>query len=163
MGPFDSHSLTTLDKNQVEILTELRRDGRASSQKISEALRRRGIVISSRAIRKRMQRMEKDKTILGYTVVLNPEKIPHQEHRILILKLKTSRRFETRLSELIAFFKNNPKCEFSARLSGDIDLVACMIFPHTADGKLECDKIRTNFSDIIEELRSYQSDVVKAR
>jgi len=38
-----------------------------------------------------------------------------------------------------------------------------MIFPHTADGKLECDKIRTNFSDIIEELRSYQSDVVKAR
>lgn len=149
-----------IDDRDQQIINELRENPRFSSQGIAESLRLKGTTLTSRAIRKRIQRMEKQGTI-RFSVVVRPLE-GHLYRRVLLIKLKASDKFSERLSHFADYLKRSHTCTFAARLNGDIDLIACVDFPHDGDGKLECDRIRDTFSDIIQELRSYEVDGIKA-
>lgn len=151
----------TVDETDRMILGELRTNGRASSKQLADVLGQQGVVLTSRAVRRRIQRMERDKVILGYSVLADLERLLPVERRILLIKFKTSPAFVKRVSDLVDYFRESQECLFAARLSGDIDLMSCMLFPHRNEGKMECDKIRASFSDIIQDLRSYEVDMVK--
>lgn len=149
-----------IDDRDRQIISELRQNARFSSREIAESLRHKGTTLTSRAIRKRIQRMEKQGTI-EFSVVVRPSEGPLYR-RVLLIKLKTSNKFSERLSQFANYLKRSHSCTFAARLSGDIDLIACVVFPQDSDGKLECDRIRDTFSEIIQELRSYEVDGFKA-
>ena len=70
------------------ILTELGKNARKSSQEIKKILQNMDYQITDRGIRHRLQKLEKNKTILGYHATLNPELISEKVNRTIILKFK---------------------------------------------------------------------------
>ena len=61
-----------LDEIDKVILSHLGRNARVSSQEIAGTLQGMGFTITDRAVRQRLGRLDKNKSILGYSVILNP-------------------------------------------------------------------------------------------
>ena len=61
-----------LDDIDKLILSYIGKNARMSSGEIQRNLRNLGIEITERAIRYRLQRLENDNVILGYSGILNP-------------------------------------------------------------------------------------------
>ena len=76
-----------LDKIDKIILYKLGKNGRKSSTEIRNNLHDIGYEITERAVRYRLQRLERDGMILGYSVVLNPKIASIKISRTIIITL----------------------------------------------------------------------------
>jgi DNA-binding Lrp family transcriptional regulator len=82
--------LLLLDEIDKIILSYLGKNARIPSTEIRSNLQDMGYKITERAVRYRLQRLEKDNMILGYSAILNPKFVSEKINRTIILKFKFS-------------------------------------------------------------------------
>ena len=143
------------------ILTELGKNARKSSQEISKILQDLNYAITDRAVRQRLQRLEKSNVVLGYSVILNPELISEKINRTVFLKFKFTKQTSEIIRRLSDYVNESPFCTYSSRLSGDFDWICHFIFDSVEQYDLETNNFLNRFSELISDFRSYESNLVK--
>ncbi len=152
-----------LDDIDKLILSYIGKNARMSSGEIQRNLRNLGNEITERAIRYRLQRLENDNVILGYSGILNPSLVLEKLNRTIILKFKYSSNASVLIERLKSYVEEAPFCIYSARLSGgDFDWISHFVFESVEQYELESDNFLNRFSDLIADYRSYESKAVKA-
>jgi len=104
-----------IDELDRIILNILILNGRASARTIVKKLEEKGIQMSERGVGKRIAKLERDKVILGYTTMLNMEKVGISVPRLVNLKLSSPKNFVQRLTDMKEYLAEAPFCDFSAR------------------------------------------------
>jgi len=143
------------------ILSQLGKNSRTSSQEIAGILKNLDYSISDRAIRQRLQKLEKNGTILGYSTILNSKLISDKINRTVILKFKFSKNTPQLIERLTNYVNESNFCTFSSRLSGDVNWVGHFVFDSIAQYDLETNNFLHKFSELISDYRSYESELVK--
>ena len=151
-----------LDKIDKIILYKLGKNARISSTEIRNNLHDIGYEITERAVRYRLQRLERDGMILGYSVVLNPKFASIKISRTIIIKFKFLHNISLLVERLKNYVEEMPFCIYSARLSGDFDWICHFIFDTIEQYELESDNFLNRFAEMIADYRSYESKTIKA-
>jgi DNA-binding Lrp family transcriptional regulator len=134
-----------------------------SSKEIQKVVRGVGHEITERAIRYRLQRLERNNIILGYSAIVNPSLVSEKLNRTIILKFKNSSNSSDLIKRLSNYVEEAPFCVYSARLSGgEFDWVSHFIFESAEQYELESNNFLHRFADLILEYRSYESNALKA-
>jgi len=144
------------------ILTELGKNARKSSQEITKIIQNMNYHITDRGIRHRLQRLEKNKTILGYSVMLNPELIFEKINRTVVLKFKFTKSTIELIDRLTKYVNESQFCTYSSRLSGDFDWICHFVFDSVEQYDLETNNFLNKFSELISDYRSYESNLIKS-
>jgi DNA-binding Lrp family transcriptional regulator len=90
--------LDTVDKI---ILAQLGKNARLSSQDLRKILPDAGHTITDRGVRHRIQKLEKNNIVLGYSAILNPNIISEKINRIVLLKFKYGKSSQEKIKQLI--------------------------------------------------------------
>ena len=151
-----------LDEIDKIVLFYLGKNARISSTEIRSNLQNMGYKIMERAVRYRLQRLEEDNMILGYSAILNPKFVSEKISRTIILKFKFSHNISILTERLKNYVEEMPFCIHSARLSGDFDWICHFVFDSFEQYELESDNFLNRFSELIADYRSYESKTVKA-
>jgi len=151
-----------LDEIDKVILSQLGKNARISSHEISKKLQDMGFTITDRAIRQRLARLEKNKTVIGYSTILNPEIVSEKINRTILVKFKFSKNVNEAVERLTNYLNESPFCIYSARLSGDFDLICHFVFSSIEQYDLETNNFLNRFADLIADFRSYESKVKKS-
>ena len=151
-----------VDEIDKIILTELGKNARKSSQDITKILKNRDYQITDRGIRHRLQRLEKNNTILGYSVTLNPELISEKVNRTVVLKFKFTKNTSELIKRLTEYVNESHFCIYSSRLTGDFDWICHFVFDSIEQYDLETNNFLNKFSKLISDYRSYESNLIKS-
>lgn len=111
--------MTALDAYDREILRELARNARLPAQTLANR-----VGLSRNAVRLRIQRMERDKVIGGYTL-----RAPPPTAEVLTSVLLIQRRDRMRGGDVLAFLKKTPEVRGCWVLSGQLDILAVLQAP----------------------------------
>lgn len=144
------------------ILTELGKNARKSSQDIAKILQSTDYHITDRGIRHRLQRLEKNNTILGYHVTINPELISEKINRVIELKFKFTKNTPELINRLTEYVNESHFCIYSSKLNGDFDWICHFVFDSVEQFDLETNNFLNKFSELISDYRSYESNLVKS-
>lgn len=150
-----------MDDLDREILNLLIANGRISARNIVKSLADKGIKMSERGVGKRMAKLERDKVILGYTTMVDLQKVNMTFPRLITVKFTSPKDFLQRVEEMKKYLAEAPFCDFSARTNGDIDWIELKFFNNHEQAKKEEDLYRSWFGDIIENYKSYDLDIQK--
>ena|SRR2546425_3607133 len=150
-----------MDELDREILNLLIANGRISARNIVKRLADKGIKMSERGVGKRIERLEREKVILGYTAMVDLAKVNMSVPRLVTVKFTSPRDFLQRLEDMKKYLTEAPFCDFSARTNGDIDWIELKFFNNSDQAKKEEDLYRSWFGDIIEDFKSYDLDIQK--
>jgi DNA-binding Lrp family transcriptional regulator len=152
-----------LDDIDKGILSYLCKNARISSGEIHRNLRDLDHEITERAIRYRLQRLERDNIVLGYSPVLNPSFVSEKINRTITIKFKYSSNASVLIDRLKNYVEEAPFCVYSARLSGgDFDWISHFVFESVEQYELESNNFLNRFADLIADYRSYESKAIKA-
>lgn len=151
-----------VDEIDKIILTELGKNARKSSYEISKTLQNMSHHMTDRAIRHRLQKLEKNNKILGYSVILNPELISDKVNRTIVLKFKFTKNTPELINRLIDYVNESYFCTYSSKLTGDFDWISHFIFDSVEQYDLETNNFLNKFSELISDYRSYESDLIKS-
>ena len=143
------------------ILSQLGKNSRISSQEISQILQGLDHSITDRAVRQRIQRLEKNNTIIGYSTILNPNILSEKVNRLVLLKFKISNSTTKLIERLTDYVKESKFCIYSGRISGDFDWICHFIFDSVSQYDLETNNFLNKFADLISDYRSYESNLIK--
>lgn len=144
------------------ILSQLGKNARISSQELQKMLEDMGHTITDRGVRHRLQRLEKNNVILGYSAVLNPNIVSEKINRTLLLKFKYGKNSQQKIKLLTDYINESSFCTYSSRLTGDFDWVCNFIFDSIEQYDLETNNFLNKFSDLISDFRSYESKMIKS-
>ena len=144
------------------ILSQLGKNARMSSQELQKILDGLGHNITDRGIRHRLQKLEKNNVILGYSAILNPNLISEKINRTIILKFKFSKETPELIERLTRYVVDAGFCTFSSRLSGDFDWVCHFVFDSIEQYDLETNNFLNRFGGLISDFRSYESSTIKS-
>ena len=151
-----------LDEIDKVILSQLGKNARISSHEISKILQDVGFTITDRAVRQRLVRLEKNKTIMGYSTILNPAIVSEKINRTILIKFKFSKNINETIERLTNYLNESPFCIYSTRLSGDFDWISHFVFSSIEQYDLEINNFLNRFSDLIADFRSYESQMKKS-
>jgi len=151
-----------LDKVDKTILAQLGKNARLSSQELRKILQDTGHSITDRGIIHRIQKLEKNNIILGYSAILNPNIISEKIIHTILLKFKYNKSSQEKIKQLIDYVNQSSFCTFSNRLSGDYDWICNFIFDSIEQYELESDNFINRFSSLISDYRSYESKMIKS-
>ena len=90
-----------LDTVYKIILAQLGKNARLSSQDLRKILQDAGHTITDRGVRHRIQKLEKNNIVLGYSAILNPNIISEKINRIVLLKFKYGKSSQEKIKQLI--------------------------------------------------------------
>ena len=110
------------------ILSQLGKNARMSSQELQKILDALGHNITDRGIRHRLQKLEKNNVILGYSAILNPNILSEKINRTIVLKFKFTKDTPELIERLTNYVVDAQFCTFSSRLSGDYDWICHFVF-----------------------------------
>ena len=144
------------------ILAQLGKNARLSSQELQKILKNLGHTITDRGVRHRLQRLEKNNVILGYSAILNPNLISEKINRTVLMKFKYGKSSQEKIKLLIDYINQSSFCTYSNRLSGDYDWVCNFIFDSIEQYELETNNFLNRFSSLIADFRSYESKMIKS-
>jgi Lrp/AsnC family leucine-responsive transcriptional regulator len=147
--------------NEV-ILSCLIENARISSQEIHKKLKSRGIKRTPRAILERINKLEKEAKIAGYTLKTQPKNFEGYVIRMILISFKTSPVFNERVAMFTSYLHKAPFAAFAGRTRGEYDWINIKIFPNTKIANQESDTYRTVFGDIIDKYTAFDVTVVKA-
>ena len=150
-----------VDELDRKILNHLISHGRDSTRAITKKLAEEGIRISERGLAKRIEKLERSGVILGYTAVVDMQKVNMGVPRLVTVKLSSPKNYVERLEDMRKYLKDAPFCDFSARSNGSFDWIELKFFNNVEQANMEADLYRTWFGDIIEDYQSYDLDVYK--
>lgn len=151
-----------LDGIDKVILSQLGKNARISSQEIAKVLKGMGFSITDRAVRQRLARLDKNKSIIGYSAILNPNLVSEKINRTILVKFKYSKNISEAIERLSRYVNESPYCIYAARLSGDFDWVCHFVFSSIEQYDLETDNFLNRFADLISDFRSYESKATKS-
>jgi DNA-binding Lrp family transcriptional regulator len=151
-----------IDKINEVILSCLIRNARMSSHDISRELKSHGIKRTPRSILERINKLEEEGKIPGYTIKAEPKNFENVVIRIILISFKTSPIFNERISMFTNYLQKAPFAAFAGRTRGEYDWINIKIFPNTKIANQESDTYRTTFGDIIEKYHAFDVSVVKA-
>lgn len=144
------------------ILSCLGVNARISSQFIATHLQDIGYTITDRAIRQRLDRLEKSNTILGYSVILDPNVISEKINRTILLRFKYTKRTEELIKLLIKYVNESDFCIYSSKINGNFDWVCHFIFDSVKQYELESDNFQNRFKELVSDFHSYESKMIKS-
>ena len=144
------------------ILSQLGKNSRIPSMEIANVLAELGHNITDRAVRQRIARLEKNNTILGYSIILNPRIVSEKVNRTIVLKFKFSKNNEDLLRRLSEYVDESGFCTYASRLHGDFDWIIHFVFDSMSQYDLEVNNFLNKFSELISDYRSYESNLIKA-
>jgi len=144
------------------ILAHLGKNARLSSQELQKILEDLGHTITDRGVRYRLQKLEKNNVILGYSAVLNPNLISEKINRMVLIKFKYGKSSQEKIKQLTEYINQSTFCTYSNRLNGDYDWVCNFIFDSIEQYELEIDNFLNRFSSLISDFRSYESKMIKS-
>jgi DNA-binding Lrp family transcriptional regulator len=144
------------------ILLCLIENARISSREIHKRLKSHGINRTPRAILERINRLEKEGKIAGYTLKTQPENFEGFVIRMILISFKTSPIFNERVAMFTSYLQNAPFAAFAGRTRGEYDWINIKIFPNTKIANQESDTYRTVFGDIIDKYTAFDVTVMKA-
>ena len=144
------------------ILSHLGKNARMSSQEIQKILDNLGHSITDRGVRHRLQKLEKNNIILGYSAILNPNILSEKINRTIILKFKFSKDTPELINKLSKYVIDSQFCTFSSRLSGDYNWICHFVFDSIEQYNLETSNFLNRFGELISDFRSYESNTVKS-
>ncbi|MGD1834825.1 MAG: GAF domain-containing protein [Nitrososphaeraceae archaeon] len=151
-----------LDEINKIILTQLGKNARLSSSELKKILENLGYGITDRGVRHRLQKLEKNNIILGYSAIINPNIISEKINHTVLLKFKYSQSSQEKIKQLTEYVNQSSFCTYSNRLSGDYDWICNFIFDSREQYDLETDNFINKFSSLISDFRSYESKMVKS-
>ena len=151
-----------LDAVDKVILYQLGRNARVSSQDIAKILQGTGFAITDRAVRQRLERLKKNKVIVGYAAILNPDLVSKKVNRTILVKFKYSRMHSETVDRLTRYVSESPFCIYAARLGGDFDWICHFVFSSVEQYDLESNNFLNRFADLISDFRSYESKATKS-
>lgn len=154
--------MISFDEIDRMILSILGKNSRISSLQICNKLREMGYEITDRTIRQRLNKLEKRDIILGYSTILNPSIASSKVNRIILVKFKFTKDFETILGRLNKYTEESFFCIYSSHiLSGDYDWICHFVFDSNEQYELERHNFLSQFADIISDFRTYESKMIK--
>ncbi|MBI5047215.1 Lrp/AsnC family transcriptional regulator [Candidatus Micrarchaeota archaeon] len=106
--------MTSLDKTDVAILDVLRDNARLSTREIS---RKSGVPPAT--VYNRMKKMEEEKLIEGYTVLLNKAKLGKDTSAYILIRAKPGADHSAIMKDL----QSNPAVEDIGAVSGEFDII----------------------------------------
>lgn len=151
-----------IDEIDRTILAYLSKNARISAAEIAHNLKDVGYKITERAIRYRLQRLQENDIILGYSAIFNPSLITEKINRTVLLKFKITKDSNLLIDRLNKYVEEAGFCVYSARLSGDLDWISHFIFDSVEQYELETDNFLHRFAELISDYRSYESSTIKA-
>lgn len=108
-----------LDQTDLEILSELKKDARASYKAIGESVK-----MSRPAVRERIQRMEEAGVISGYHVTVNLDELGRGIHVMVTFKFNSDMNFREKPNDvLIRFLKGVPEIIQYWEIYGELDFL----------------------------------------
>jgi len=137
-------------------------NARISSQYIATHLNNIGYTITDRAVRQRLDRLEKSNTILRYSAILNPGIISEKINRTILLRFKYTNRTEELIRLLVKYVNESDFCIYSSKLNGDFDYICHFIFDSVKQYELESDNFQNRFKGLISDFHSYESKMIKS-
>jgi len=144
------------------ILSHLGKNARMSSHELQKILDNLGHNITDRGIRHRLQKLEKNNVILGYSAILNPNMLSEKINRTIVLKFKFSKDTPELIEQLTNYVVDAQFCTFSSRLSGDYNWICHFVFDSIEQYDLETNNFLNRFGKLISDFRSYESNTVKS-
>ncbi len=120
-----------LDDIDRKILTILQQDGRLSGADIG-----RQVNLSQPAVSARIQRLERQGVIKGYTAVVDPTQVGLTIHAVI--RLRTT---HARIPEALALFRDLPELTAAYRLTGEDCFLLHIHTPDTATLQRVVDKV----------------------
>jgi DNA-binding Lrp family transcriptional regulator len=151
-----------VDEVDRVILSQLGKNARMSSQELQKVLHGLGYSITDRGIRHRLQRLEKNNIILGYSAILNPNIVSEKINRVVVLKFKFTKKTEELTKLLVKYVEESNFCIYSSNLSGDFDWIGHFVFDSVEQYDLESHNFLNRFSELISDFRSYESKTIKS-
>ena len=144
------------------ILSHLGKNARISSHELQKILDNLGHSITDRGIRHRLQKLEKNNVILGYSAILNPNILSEKINRTIVLKFKFSKDTPELIEQLTNYVVDAQFCTFSSRLNGDYNWICHFVFDSIEQYDLETNNFLNRFGKLISDFRSYESNTVKS-
>jgi DNA-binding Lrp family transcriptional regulator len=144
------------------ILSCLIENARMSSKEIHKRLKSHGISRTPRAILERINKLEKEDRIAGFTLKTKPKNFEGFVIRMILISFKTSPIFNERVAMFTSYLQNAPFAAFAGRTRGEYDWINIKIFPNTIIANQESDMYRTVFGDIIDKYTAFDVTMVKA-
>lgn len=154
-------SAVSVDNIDHEILDLLVKNARSPSKAITDTLNKKKIVISDRAVRKRITRLEKSGAIRGYHAQLDFDKVGLPISRVMLIKFKPVQDYRERAG---AFVQALMKSKFISHVSyvlGEYNLVCMAHYASRDQATFENVSFQHNFHDIIREYTAYDCQTIK--
>jgi DNA-binding Lrp family transcriptional regulator len=153
---------SNLDEIDRMVLCEVGKNARASSLQITRKLRGFGYLLTDRAVRKRLERLEKNKVILRYSAVLDPGLLSNKTHRTLLFKFKHTHALRSEIDRLTSYVNESGFCTYSTKLTGDFDWICHFIFESLEQYELETSNFLHRFKELIADYHSHESYTIKS-
>ncbi|HYO06392.1 MAG TPA: hypothetical protein VER14_05370, partial [Phototrophicaceae bacterium] len=156
-----------LDEVDKIVLSQLGKNARISSLKITSLLKDMGFNITDRSVRHIIERLEKSNVILGYSTILNPGIVSEKITRTIVLRFKFSRDSQTLIDRLKNYAEESPFCLYSARQGSgigggrDFDLISHFVFDSLDQYDLESNNFLNRFAELIADYRVYETNTIK--
>lgn len=147
---------SNLDEVDQKIIAILNKNARTPSKEIATELEKLGVDVSDRTIRKRIERLEKNGIIKGYTAVLSGVS-SSDEFEVLFLKFKVTRSIESITESVKAFVKTFPNYLFVATIDGEWNMIIVMKVENVQ--KNPTSKIIEKFSEQILDYRTNEIQI----
>mgnify|MGYP001574335046 FL=1 len=141
---------SNLDKVDQKIIAILNKNARTPSKEIATELRNVGLDVSDRTIRKRIERLEKNGIIKGYTAVLS-DVSSSDKLEALFLKFKVTRSLDSITESIKDFVKSLPNYLFVATIDGEWNMLIVMKIEELQ--KNQTSKIIEKFSEQVLDYR----------
>jgi DNA-binding Lrp family transcriptional regulator len=144
-----------LDNIDELILSTLSKDSRQGSKEIWDFLRGYGYNIMEEEIESRIDRLEAEGIITGYTISVDTKKIKRRVVRVVLVTFRTSQHLSKRLEDLKKYLAEAPFVLYSGRTRGGYDWICIQAFPSEEMADEESDICRNLFGDIIQSYEVY--------
>jgi Lrp/AsnC family leucine-responsive transcriptional regulator len=136
--------LTNTEKNVLSILSK---DARTSITEISIKIKK-----SISAIKNAMQNLKEKRIILGYSTLINLQKLGYQHYKLFINFKNPTQEKERKLE---AYFKINPNIIFMTKSLGRSDIECELVVKSIEEFKENIRKLKREFNDLIKDIESY--------
>lgn len=137
------------------ILAAMSQDARQGIFEIWDVLRGAGYNISHEEIESRIESMEADGTISGYTITIDAKKIPGRVVHIEMIKFRSSQALPKRLKGLKKYLNSAPFVAYSGKTLGGYDWITVKSFLTKDMAYEENDVFRNLFGDILHTYEAY--------
>lgn len=143
------------DRIDELIISALSKDARQDAFEIWDFLKGLGHNIPQDEIESRKQALEDAGIIKGYTISVDPRKLPGRVIRVDLVTFRTSQALPKRLEGLKKYLSDAPFVVFSGRTRGGYDWITIKSFLSSAMADEENDIYRNLFGDILQVYEVY--------